>query len=484
MKYMKTGIYPFLLLSLAGGCIEDNGNYDYSTLDVIEIGGIKTDTTFQVDQFDTLRLTPALQFSGKEIADLSHEWKINHEVVSTEPALEVKVSLDPNTATAYYPASLRVTDNATGLMYYKNFRVTVTTSVTHGLFVLSELPDETATLSFQRRDRADAPFVHSLFEGANPTFGSLGKKPRMVYYKGLLGAQLGVLCSEGERKLSLLNPATLELTRGISEETIRGGYTGNFTPAALSLYMGGMIAGDGKLFGYNYMGNQAVYRPVVADSIVFADWAETNYTIDSYAWISYDNKGERFLQLEPGVDPLLYDRITPLAVEGGLSTAGQKFIAGGAYSTAVRAILYHPGERKAYSYGIDVVDELNMTTWEITITSTVNRFSTIENLIDEQSVCFYNTEYWYIANGGTVKRLHEKGTVPVDWFTAPRGEVTAMAVKTGSSAGGVNRLFIAVADGGKSFIHEVNLATGERLREPLEIDAKVVSLLAKGTWRY
>ncbi|MDR2413475.1 MAG: hypothetical protein LBD64_00620 [Odoribacteraceae bacterium] len=480
---MKTRLYPLLALALlAGGCIEDKGNYNYSALNTIEITGIATDTTFRVDQFDTLRLAPVLKFKNETITNLSHEWKINHEVVSTEPALEISISLEANSSNTYYAASLIVTDNATDLKYYKDFRVVVTTSFVSGLFVLSERADETATLSFQRRDRPNALFMHDLFEGANPLFGALGKKPRQIVQQFYPNQLLGVLCSEGERKLSLISPTTLELARGISNETIRGGYTGDFTPAAMNLYLGGMITGGGKMFGYNYMGNESVYKPIAADTIEFADWVDTNSSIDSYAWIAYDNKGERFLKLEQNSDPLLYDKITPLTVENGLSTAGQKFIAGGVYQDDVRALTYDPAGKKAYSYGIPVWYDLDLSNFEMIIHATVTRFSEVANLVNEQSVCLYDTEYWFIANGNVVKRLHEKGNTPVDWFTAPKGNVTTMTVKSGSSAAGADRLFIATYDGAKSYIHEINLATREQLNAPLELDGKVVFLLAKGTW--
>ena len=480
MKYIKT--IALSLLALAGGCIEDKGNYAYSELNTIEIEGITTDSIYLIDQFETLTLAPTLRFSGKPHANLSHEWKINYEVVSTDSVLNEQVSLEPNTATAYYSASLAVTDNDTGLKYYKNFRVNVTTSVSIGLFILRELPNGDATLSFQRRDRPNAAIAHDLFEGANPTFGPLGKKPKMVYYKGNLNVQLGVLCSEGERKLSLLNPSNMKLNRALSAETILGGYSGDFSPAYLQLYMGGMIAAGGKLFNYNYMGNESIYSPVVTDTIEFADWADTNNSIDAYAWLGYDNKGERFLQLEPGRNSLLYDKITPLPVQGGFSTTGQKFLAGGTRGMLVRAITHDPAAQKAYLYGLEMIDDMNWDTWEMVINTTVTRFSEITNLINAQTVCFYNTEYWYLANGGTVNRLHEMATEPVLWFTAPKGNVTTMIAKTGSSAGGTNRLLIATYDGSKSYIHEINLATREQIREPIEVEGKVVSLLAKGNW--
>ncbi|MDR0766323.1 MAG: hypothetical protein LBF09_05250 [Odoribacteraceae bacterium] len=483
---MKTWIYFLLLFTLVEGCIEDNGNYKYSALNTIEITGITADTTFRVDQFDTLRLDPALRFSAGELTDLSYEWKINHEVVSTERVLNAEIPITPSASLTYYLASLGVTDNATGLKYYKNFRVIVTTSVTNGLFVLSEQADETAKLSFQRRDKPNALFVHDLFENANPTSGALGKKPRQVYYQGAWDKQLGVVCEEGERVISQLNPATLELIRYYSKETIRGGYNGIFAPGYLVFYMGGMVASEGKLFSYDFRSNGSIFRPIPLQegTYEFANWVDTNEAIDYYAWVSYDNKGEQFVLLEPGNIALVYDKISPIPVANNLSTTGQRFLAAGTYDYQLKAvILYNSAEQKAYLYSVYINYDFDAE-WNIFINKTVTRLSEQTNLINEQSVCFYNAEYWYIANGSTVKRLHEKSTIPNDWFTAPKGNVTTMITKTGSSAAGTNRLFIATYDGAKSYIYEIDLVTKQQLNEPLEIDGKVVSLLAKGTWSY
>jgi hypothetical protein len=484
---MKTRQYLLLLLplALAGGCIEDNGNYDYTPLNTIAIEGIKTDTLFSVDQFDTLFIAPGLRFDNEEPARLGYEWKLNYEVIGTGAVLRARVDAMPNTTTAYYTASLRVMDSTTNLKYYKNFRVKVTTSVSNGLFILSERADESAALSFQRRDKPNAPLVHDLFEEANPTYGALGRKPRQVFYAGLSGVQLGVVCREGERPISILNPATLVLQRYYSREAIRGGYDGEFTPECLTLYMGGMVYGGGKIYSYNYMNNAALYRPVPVDGDAYDfAWTDTDSSIDSYAWLAYDNKGQRFVQLEPGGDPLLYDKVVPLTVEGDLPTAGQRFLAGGKSGwSVIRAITHDPVTGKAYFYGFAMEFEFDMNTWEVLIVTTATRFSEVEDLVDENTLCFYNAEYWYLANGGTVKRLHEKSTAPLVWFEAPAGqEVTA--ILSDKATASAKRLFIATRDGAKSYIHVIDIATKEPLEEPLEMDGKIVSMLVRGTWSH
>jgi hypothetical protein len=477
---MKTYINYLLILLLpfAAGCVKDHGNYHYETLPAVEILGIKTDTVFRVQQFDTLVLAPAIvatSEAGK--AGFEHEWRINNRIVSTDSALRVEIHEAPTSA--YYLASLRVTDKASGLRYYKNFRLTVTTPFSSGLFILSERADSTAVLSFQGRNKPDVPLMHDLFENVNPTFGSLGKQPRQLFHEGYQ-PQMGVICGGGQYPLTLLDPTTLALLRRHSKETIQGGYNGDFNPARAIIYMGGMIAGGGKLYSYNFMFNKSLYRPVPErdGEYEFADWVDAHSQLDAYGWVSYDNKSQRFILLQSGNDKLLYNRFTPIPVQDNHSTAGQRFLAGGKFDVAnLRAILYNPTERKAYLYGLQLEEELDMSIFDYIIKPTLERFSVHDNLVDENSICFYSGEYWYLATGNTVRRLHQRGTATLDWFTAPHGAVTTMITDKPA-----RRLFIATYDGAKSYIYAIDIATKQLLETPLEMDGKIVSMIAKGTW--
>ncbi|MDR1415035.1 MAG: hypothetical protein LBI96_04405 [Odoribacteraceae bacterium] len=483
---MKTTIIALLALA-AIACNKDRGNYNYAPPTDIEISGIPADTLYRLDQYDTLRLAPILRRHGAatntaiDTAALAHEWKINYKTVSTSPNPAIVIRETPNKTTAYYPASLAITDKNTGLKYYRDFRLTVATSLTNGLFILSRRADETANLSFQRRDRPAAPLVHDLFEAANPTFGQLGKNPKQIFYQGLMGVKLGITCAGGDHPIAILDPATLALTRFYTAQAIRGGYSGDFTPELLTLHVGGMIAGGGKIYSYNYMNNEALYRPVplVDGERQFAPWADTNPSVDAYLWVAYDDKAGEFVTLEPGNDPLLYDKITPLLP----ATAAQRFLAAGKYSSSsLRVILRDTTDNTACLYGLDVTYTMDPSTYAVIVNTALAPHTRVAGLVDASSACLYNTEYWYIATGNTLRRLHERGTAPLPWFTAPAGVITAIAPDIpGPSA---RRLFIATLDGDKSQIHTIDIANGNPLGAPLEMTGRIVSMLAKGAWSY
>ena len=81
----------------------------------------------------------------------------------------------------------------------------------------------------------------------------------------------------------------------------------------MKLYMGGMIVAKEGLFGYNYMSNQALMRPV-AGSHDFAPWVDGNMTMDAYMWVTYDNSDYQFVRLHNG-SGALYDEIIPITTD-------------------------------------------------------------------------------------------------------------------------------------------------------------------------
>ena len=226
---MKKCLYIFIVLFWAIGCADDDGNYSYSTVNEIGIDSIKE--LYTIDQFDILEIEPYLNFKIGNTEDLSFEWKVNNNVISTSRICDGMVTEDPTpSGSAGYTAFLCVTDNATNLKYYKSFTVRVGTAYTNSLYILSENAEGNAKLSMQRRDRSKAPLIHDVFETANPLLGSLSKQPKQVYY---YNNNFVILCAEGDRKMVAMNPKTMKLERIYGEEVIKGEYSGTFTPQSM-----------------------------------------------------------------------------------------------------------------------------------------------------------------------------------------------------------------------------------------------------------
>ena len=106
------------------------------------------------------------------------------------------------------------------------------------------------------------------------------------------------------------------------------------------------------------------------------------------------------------------------------------------------------------------------------------------NLLDEKSVTVFgeNSLYWFIANGNKIVRLHGDGGEAKEVYTAPQGEVTTMMLDAKEE-----RLFVVAYDSSKSYIYSVGVLNEDwgKLKElPLEMEGKIVSVAATGSWKY
>ena len=133
---MKKYLYIFITLLWVIGCADDDGNYSYSIVNEIGIDSIKE--TYTIDQFDILEIEPYLSLkTGKNIEDLSFEWKVNNHVISTSRICDGMITEEPSpSGSGGYTAFLCVTDNTTNLKYYKSFTVKVGTAYTNALYYL------------------------------------------------------------------------------------------------------------------------------------------------------------------------------------------------------------------------------------------------------------------------------------------------------------------------------------------------------------
>ena len=494
MKIMNIWVTGMCLWVLAGACTNDNGNYRYSTLNSVKIEGLEE--IYNVDQMDTLKIeTLKLNFQVEETDELDFEWKVNDKVISTERFCRGVMTEVPRNAN--YAGVLCVTDRATDLKYYAQFGVKVGTAFSNALFVLSEDADGTALLSMQRRDRENAPLVHSVFEQVNPEFGHLGKKPKQLIAQSTynMAAEENVplfyaVCAEGDKKVASLNPQTMELDGYYATESIVG-YPGDFSPEYFFCYYGmGMVISEGQLFLLNYMDSQTLYEPVSGYSFV---WAGQNGGAISTVWFAYDENTEQFLHLtcDENKDPMLFDQATPLdeveIFQGEAPvTTGLKYLTYGervdGYDNVMYPVLWDPASGTAHFYEIDCRSDFNWNTFEQILSLSFREVLQRPNLSGEHPVCLLsNHGYWFFAEGKKIVRFYyEDGGTDVDWYSGLTGEVTAMLFDENQE-----RIFVATYDGTQSRIYELSaLNANQSLKEPLLMDGKIVSMAVAGEWTY
>ncbi len=493
---MKKAIYILLAAVLAAGCAEDKGNYDYSENNGITIGGVENN--YIVERFDRLQIEPDLEFAVRENSNLAYEWYVNGKLVSTDPVCDAVIDETPNGVVAndphpnYYFAYLRVTDKDSGLQYYRHFQVKVGTSYTTALFLLGEKADGAATLTAQRRDRAGAPLQYDVFEANNPEFGAFGRKPLMLLYRtGTYGTKsFYAVCREGERKIMAFNATSMLMTNYYNAASVGGSYTGDVIPSAFTErgQTGGMVLSEGKAFLFNFWNSGTFYYPAGYPdhhNDYHFSWVDTDPSILSYGFAGYDETSQKFKTLKPlETNQAAFSRIENMAGDGS-STAGQTFVAAGmkAGSSESTAYIILRNGGTAYFYAIDIWFEMDWINYIFDMGASYRLVDTHAGLIKDNMVCQYcNDLNWYLADGNKITRLGvASGSTPQAWFTAPKGNVTAMM-----SDPALNRLLVATWDGTKGYIYTISMTSANTTTDNnvIELDHKIVSMAATGTWKF
>lgn len=138
---MKKYILPLLSLGLLTACVEDEGNYNYKHLNVVEIQGIE-ESYAPLAYLDNVTISPVLSGSlaGTDLSNYDYQWHLclnthaNHMVISREKDLDWLVELSPGTYSLYFT----VTDRATGLEKQTRTQLNVGSPYLRGFLVLGD----------------------------------------------------------------------------------------------------------------------------------------------------------------------------------------------------------------------------------------------------------------------------------------------------------------------------------------------------------
>lgn len=143
--------------AMVTGCHDDNGNYTYSDLDVVEITPLgnsdEENDVFTLERGEFLRISPEILLNGKPVADnknvnLSYMWTFyaahagagvdyTIDTLAYTPELDVTIN---RTAGTYY-AQLTVTNKDTGLESYYRAMCNVEEAISAGWMLIYERAD-------------------------------------------------------------------------------------------------------------------------------------------------------------------------------------------------------------------------------------------------------------------------------------------------------------------------------------------------------
>jgi hypothetical protein len=168
-----------VLLFVAGACYDDQGHYDYTSVEIPVVKDL-VDSTFDAIVGDTLEITPTVVHSLANTDQLSYKWQF---MFPYEPffqyfegkTLKTLFSLVPGT----YNATLTITDRTNNLSYFYDFKIDAKTEFSVGTVVLTDVGG-TAQLAFVKPDGTVMP---NLYEGLNGE--SLPSQPKQLLARNL-----------------------------------------------------------------------------------------------------------------------------------------------------------------------------------------------------------------------------------------------------------------------------------------------------------
>ncbi len=174
-------------------CSEDEDSYDYIDLNDVKILEVEGD--YNIKQFSTLKITPKLSFKlSNNESNLEYLWFMYPksrlyvaDTLSNERNLDKVINYLP----AIYDAVYKVTDKETGIYYDVRFKIKVTSVMSDGWVILSEIDKKAnvAMLTAGGTMYQDVFYaINNKYAGENPVgLGNMNNR----YYKGVL-----ILCDD------------------------------------------------------------------------------------------------------------------------------------------------------------------------------------------------------------------------------------------------------------------------------------------------
>ena len=160
-------------------CYEDKGNYDYMAMNDITVSVNTENDSYALG--DKLSVTPELTFAmGQETSELSYTWTFDGQLISNERNLDWNVDI----LGANKDLRLAVLDNTTGVTYFGEKIITVSSSFATDSWVVLSEKDGKSMLSFLRYQTEDGklkPVVTRDLYGVGNGGESMGSQPVSMY---------------------------------------------------------------------------------------------------------------------------------------------------------------------------------------------------------------------------------------------------------------------------------------------------------------
>jgi len=203
---MKKYIFKSLILSgvvalFLTGCYEDLGNYDYEDINELEVDTFRT--SYELVQFDTLKISPLISESLKKGEQMAYEWEVNHNVVSNDKNLAYQVDF----VKSEVPIRFKVTNQSTGVSYFQYSELNATSFFSSGISLLHEINNKYACAFIRMAPDNPGTVIDSMFIRNGFDMGH-AFSVHSSFYKDNLGTGYYMLCDtamNGERRVTMFD---------------------------------------------------------------------------------------------------------------------------------------------------------------------------------------------------------------------------------------------------------------------------------------
>lgn len=477
------------LVCIFNACIEDTGNYDYTSLQEVAINGL--DDTYRFVLQKPYSITPDINTRIDE-KNLAYCWRIGADTLCQTKELNHTFTRIPSAASTN-PLTFEVLDKTTDVRYSKRMPISIVSPFTTGWLMLTSLSEGGAQLAFQSFE-AEKMLYQDVYEEVNgeKLTGTPLWVKQLNYSDGATGAKLdrvSIICENG--KCPELDGTSLVRNKFYEDEfrsvtphicNITSEYY--TVDKALNIVSDGLIYGkaakgtmdtpDDAYYQYPFEGDDKGYH--IAPYIVAPTYSAFYFALDelNHRFVVY--KGN---SLSSKVSSITWD--DEKSVSGiDLDDVPGKMVWMGAitYDEKFYSIILNDGKYILRHMDVD---------WDGT--TTLSGYAELPDgvIAENSSFALHPTSpYMFVSNGQTLKIINletlSDKNVDIQNLCVYDGEILAMHYAYGQNPK-VDQFGIAIQTGNnESALLIVNpelSAQGEILERYEHVEGKIVSLCRK-----
>ena len=317
---------------LMGACAEDDGNYDYTSINEITIETIDYQMVLAGEE---LKITPVITAVDESSLNLSYEWAIGGTVVSNERNLDIAL---PPMDYGEHLCAFTIKDLDNGMQYRQTFTINITNPFNYGYYFLTRLDDGSTEMAYiQAREEDDATLDDVLYATGvgNVDFGNepMQISGKYTYIDGTPAWQLTFLTKEGDNPAIITNNITFSPMFLITEANfVDEGAGYEFHPECTAI---GMMEGqqvfisDGQCISYT---EGKLYRPAQHQGDYYWSHAVHGTQGAAFAWV-FDENSRRCYSISADTDRYAYDKVTEpdgnVTIDGTFLYSSDAYVNGG-----------------------------------------------------------------------------------------------------------------------------------------------------------